>query len=198
MVTTLSPPGPIRTPLWLSGGLPVLAGQDKPNDGLFFPRNTIPKGIFYGALRFADPLKIGAYSLAFLLAWNVLYVEPRRAAAQETYRRARCWRGSGRARRNSPTGRSSGSRHSASRSTPTSCRIDARQKRMITMAKARAEIEAKAAEVRTQRRAVAKAREKEPLELKRAAQKRGVSVFGPAVSSTGTVDFGRVSDKGTM
>jgi hypothetical protein len=87
MVTTLSPPGPIRTPLWLSGGLPVLAGQDKPNDGLFFPRNTIPKGIFYGALRFADPIKIGAYSLAFLLAWNVLYVEPRRAAAQETYRR---------------------------------------------------------------------------------------------------------------
>ena len=71
-----------------------------------------------------------------------------------------------------------------------------RQKRMIAKAKARAEIEAKEAEARTQKRAIAKAREKELLELKRAAQKRGVSVLGPAVSSTGAVDFGRVSDKG--
>ncbi|TPN47654.1 MULTISPECIES: hypothetical protein [unclassified Mesorhizobium] len=67
--------------------LPVLAATAKPRDGLPFPPNTIPKGIFYALLRLADPVKICVYLMTFLLVWNIAYLEPRRAAAEESYRR---------------------------------------------------------------------------------------------------------------
>ncbi|MGX5829607.1 hypothetical protein [Mesorhizobium sp. 43Arga] len=67
--------------------LPVLTAAAKPRDGLPFPPNTIPKGIFYALLRLADPVKICVYLMTFLLVWNIAYLAPRRAAAEESYRR---------------------------------------------------------------------------------------------------------------